>query len=569
MALTDEQLRAFVPRNYFLKEPYNAIVPEGEEKEEVTTSYGIPNTNAFVNSGGGNNYTGSASNLIGDFNRATTERQAKLNAYDQNRGAIDVNPADAGFYVGAGKDIPRKRSLMQGMTDFMYDKVPGINRPQSYEDIMEKGYQKPRGVMPGIIGLMNKFGIQNFASLPQADQAFIISQKGYTGPTVFGEIGSNMGHSIDPFGMNVESLFGNYARGVQKDYDKLSDYFGSEKFSKKYGDATLTFNEETGQYEFTGVDPNVVGTKFDPNYTNKMNLARYNFRKNQINEQKNIEADLAARHQKERDFASGDVDTSQQAAADQARIDRAYREETGGEAGSYAPGGGSGEHHADESGSTYTDPFDPGGGEKDGGFIDGSNRRVPFFYGGLASMLGREGLAPGGPAGGASAGGNYGGNVNPEQEYAGSTFEERYGGGDNQNNTVVVPKTNYIDVKPKLLREDPYVDFSVMSPLEIAKLQATIGYRDIFDNDDLYAKGDLTTNIGPVTTNTQFTEEGIGNTNINWGNFSAEIDPNKNVQNIGYNNSYNGINYGVNYADGNTMFNVGTTFKNGGLATLL
>jgi hypothetical protein len=53
MALTDEQLRAFVPRNYFLKEPYNAIVPEGEEKEEVTTSYGIPNTNAFTNSGGG------------------------------------------------------------------------------------------------------------------------------------------------------------------------------------------------------------------------------------------------------------------------------------------------------------------------------------------------------------------------------------------------------------------------------------------------------------------------------------------------------------------------------------
>ena len=184
-------------------------------------------------------------------------------------------------------------------------------------------------------------------------------------------------------------------------------------------------------------------------------------------------------------------------------------------------------------------------------------------------MLGREGLAPGGPAGGASAGGDYGGNVNPEQEYAGSTFEERHGGGDNQNNTVVVPKTNYIDVKPELLRENPYVDFSVMSPLEKLKLQATIGYRDIFDNDDLYAKGDLTTKLGPVTTKTQFTDDGIGNTTLNLGNFSTTIDPNKNVQNIGYNNSYNGINYGVNYADGNTMFNVGTTFKNGGLARLL
>ena len=51
MALTEEQLRAFVPRNYFLKSPYTAPVPV--EEEEVTTSSGITNTNAFVNSGGG------------------------------------------------------------------------------------------------------------------------------------------------------------------------------------------------------------------------------------------------------------------------------------------------------------------------------------------------------------------------------------------------------------------------------------------------------------------------------------------------------------------------------------
>jgi hypothetical protein len=58
-----------------------------------------------------------------------------------------------------------------------------------------------------------------------------------------------------------------------------------------------------------------------------------------------------------------------QGAADAARVARAYREETGGQAGSYAPGGGSGAHAADVSGSTYTDPFDPGGGEKEGGLI--------------------------------------------------------------------------------------------------------------------------------------------------------------------------------------------------------
>jgi hypothetical protein len=58
-----------------------------------------------------------------------------------------------------------------------------------------------------------------------------------------------------------------------------------------------------------------------------------------------------------------------QKAADAARVARAYREETGGQAGSYAPGGGSGAHAADRSGSTYSDPFDPGGGEKEGGLI--------------------------------------------------------------------------------------------------------------------------------------------------------------------------------------------------------
>jgi hypothetical protein len=157
----------------------------------------------------------------------------------------------------------------------------------------------------------------------------------------------------------------------------------------------------------------------------------------------------------------------------------------------------------------------------------------------------------------------------PDQFGGGMTIG--HGGGDNQNNnnTVTVPTNNYMDVNPELLREDPHVNINLNSPLNIAKLKARLGLNDIFDNDDLYAEGDFTTNIGPVTTNTKFTDDGIGNTDINWGNFSTTIDPNKNIQNIGYNNSYNGINYGVNYADGNTMFNIGTTFKNGGLARLL
>ena len=120
MALTDEQLRAFVPRNYFLKEPYNVTVPEGEE--EVTTSYGIPNTNAFTNSGGGGGALQAGDINFNDFNRLTTENymrkqptpfvDATYNQKIQDKffgmpsWQQDVTGADAGEYLAAGQDIP-------------------------------------------------------------------------------------------------------------------------------------------------------------------------------------------------------------------------------------------------------------------------------------------------------------------------------------------------------------------------------------------------------------------------------------------------------------------------------
>ena len=68
--------------------------------------------------------------------------------------------------------------------------------------------------------------------------------------------------------------------------------------------------------------------------------------------------------------------------ADLNRIDRAYREETGGQGGSYATG-----ESGVQSDGSYNDPFDPGGGEKDGGFIDGTNRRMDFMMGGLTDLV--------------------------------------------------------------------------------------------------------------------------------------------------------------------------------------
>ena len=102
-------------------------------------------------------------------------------------------------------------------------------------------------------------------------------------------------------------------------------------------------------------------------------------------------------------------------------------------------------------------------------------------------------MAPGGPAGGASAGGDYGGNVNPEQEYAGKTFQETYGGGDNN---PPVPKDDDI---PSYLLEEPkdknIVELDWLTPkpelninLERAKARAQLNLIDSIRNQQLDAE---------------------------------------------------------------------------------
>ena len=112
-----------------------------------------------------------------------------------------------------------------------------------------------------------------------------------------------------------------------------------------------------------------------------MNIAKYQYytqktkERNEFREQekrRQEEAFQAQLNQQQRDQRQSDLN----------RIDRAYREETGGQGGSYATG-----ESGVQSDGSYNDPFDPGGGEKDGGFIDGTNRRIDFMMGGLADLV--------------------------------------------------------------------------------------------------------------------------------------------------------------------------------------
>jgi len=283
MALTNEQLRAFIPRTSFLVDK-SYLPTVGEDETEVTTSYGIPNTNAFVNSGGGGYYPGSPKELVGNYQSIVDARQGRLNnppstflGFNTMRDQ-ELTGADLGEYIGSNTAVPRELTAMGKVQDFF--------TPQSAQSILEDGYEEPR-FQPGIIGtIMSK--IDNYRNLPKVDQAFIAQNMGYTGPTVFGE--NTTGLSKDPFGLNIRSAFGNYAERVGVESEKLGDLL-SGKQAEKYGKGTsgISFNAGTGMFEaIDDTDQAAINAALKATQMNKMNIAKYNFYTN-----KNLEyADL-------------------------------------------------------------------------------------------------------------------------------------------------------------------------------------------------------------------------------------------------------------------------------------
>ena len=241
--------------------------------------------NTVLNQGGGGGgaaFTGGISDLTGDFQKTVDDRQANLAAL---LGQTDVTGPDAGFYVGEDMKIPQGFTLGQKIQNFAYDNIPFVNRPQTAEQILAQGYRQG-STLPGLSGFLNS--ISRFNKLPRGDQAFIARNTGYRGPTVFGE--NTGGGSKDPFGLNVTSGFGNYAEAVEREFNRVNDYFNSDKFADKYGaDTKLQLDEETGLYSFVGKNSATA------NQMNKMNLARYNYYNEKVKERDAFRAQEEAR----------------------------------------------------------------------------------------------------------------------------------------------------------------------------------------------------------------------------------------------------------------------------------
>jgi hypothetical protein len=180
MALTEEQLRAFVPRNFFLKEPYNVIVPEGEE--EVTTSYGIPNTDAFTNSGdggGGGTFEPYTAQQSGDF---VTNR---------------TNFGNTGYIRGAEPEENYMNKIGGMIKSGIGMAIPGGNFLMGLAEDQARGNR-----------------------LSATDNAFIDRQLGIQEENIhgFGNIANQ-----DRYGYNKESMFGNYAALVSKHAKKAKN----------------------------------------------------------------------------------------------------------------------------------------------------------------------------------------------------------------------------------------------------------------------------------------------------------------------------------------------------------
>ena len=199
-------------------------------------------------------------------------------------------------------------------------------------------------------------------------------------------------------------------------------------------------------------------------------------------------------------------------------------------------------------------------------------------HGGIASLAPRKRYAKGSGRGRQDPMGGFAHQSTQEMREAapdqfGGGMNISHGGGEGPNRNVIkspILNTGRTDYNFNLGNENLSPSFAFKySPAKAANLRARIYNQNLLESDDLNLQGNLYGTVGPVDYSTQFTDQGLGDTNLNYNNFSANIDPNKNY-NIGYQTNRDGWNTGVNYdSDGRLMATIGTSFNKGGLARIL
>jgi hypothetical protein len=282
-------------------------------------------------------------------------------------GGTLTGPAELGFMAQNIEGIPGNltREDLRGMYD-NYNKFLG--RPSNFANARVKG---PAG---NLINLVPVIGSAARMFGPQGDKSL---QSKYTVDGAgFGNTGAR-----DEFGLgtfDAKDGFLGLTGNTTRDY--------VDRMNERLGELDDFFGSRIEGFDINNLTPDMLNqmSKINGFYTKQIQAYKQRLATENINRntQDAIKAQAEAKKKEEAAFQAQLNETQrQQRMSDLQRIERAYREDAGGKGGSYATG-----ESGVQSDGSYNDPFDPGGGEKDGGFIDGYNRRK-YSEGGLATMF--------------------------------------------------------------------------------------------------------------------------------------------------------------------------------------
>ena len=236
---------------------------------------------------------------------------------------------------------------------------------QTFEGIKNIGSTAGQMAMGPVSWIGKK--LDRFDQLPMADQMFISQQMGGAGQMGAGVYRDPQSGAIrDLGGKNVRSMFGNYSDAVNTEFDRYDRAIEKSKARhiKEYGSL-----DTESKYGKTWAE------------MNKRNLQMHKYYRDKKQGQQKLAADMARKEKARREALEA-----------KQKIDTRPSGPQGG--GQWVGGGpsytyqgqGGGEYRDTQGNIDYHDPYDPGGGEARGGFIDGTNRRRNYFDGGLASL---------------------------------------------------------------------------------------------------------------------------------------------------------------------------------------
>jgi len=522
---------------------------------------GITNTNAFNNSGGNNfNPTGNAfgyGSPVSEVNVRTFNPQSNdptgsvANAQTMYNKASNAGPTVETF--------SRMRPSQEVMDYYgeqimnnkeQYGAQGQYNSP--YEDSMDLGYQ-------GTLGNNEMYPSEKYPNSFMKGKLNRFKNK-------VGDVAKFAGGLL-PFPLNMATKFlpqgddngpggGTYGIAGLSD-DKKAAY-------NALAGENMLFGGEQGFKTLTG--KNFQATNYVPNQLEiyeklKDEEELTGFQKKQLQE---ASAVYKATQKQNKDAADAAAKDAEIAAAAQAAK---YYTPTG------TSGGGAGQgidisnagnirssdnNFQGDSGPTTQQESDYGYGS-DFGFAKGG--RAGYFFGG------RVNYKAGGRINFRGGGMDMGNEENQKQsaDMGNTTVSNNNdGGNDNPPNFFVEDKTSIIDTSG-LKSKSPEINIDYTDPRNYASLKGSIYNTNILDNDDINVDGTLSGEFGPVSYNTNFTDQGITGTNLTAGNFSANISPDMQLENLSYSKGPFRIS-----SDGqNTRAGLTFSYKNGGLAGLI